>query len=1076
MIRRLFVVALLLAVIVAGVMVGYRVLMSPEYGQRLLARIDETMPFRIAAVTPPESAFLPLPHVLLRDAVLSFPDMPFSAEARQVRFDMDLLSLVRGAPSGIELQIDDMTLRGGEGSFTPGVLALLLADLSGRLAGNGDWRRIRINTLRLESADAAASPLPAIAGLTITRKGRQVDIDMDGQANGSGFIMWMNTLPSAEGRRLQASLRLLEGGVRITADARFVPGKPLRGRFTGELDDPSRLLLPAEGLKNILPAGPVRGSGQFILGAASLNVAEGEFSAGEEKIRLKGRFPFNRRDGGGFSADLTLSHMEIGRSLLRRLAGLGGFDGGKVTAMADLRGRFTVSADALSVNDGLLRAVRLRGVFVPDGLIVEDLAANLPGEGRLQLSGKLRPGRFQGSLSLSADNFRALLGWLGVGTAAIAPQRLRAATMVTGIDLDRDNLRLQGFSGQIDGAKISGAATIGLRRRPSFALNVALDRADLDAYFPALRGGVSEALATAYCGGPLTGLTVLRRFDTNTRIEAAELMAGGRRYRNARIDVALFNGDLVLNDLRLDDTAGNHIALSGRVRADKTPSLKLRGQARIAAADGLGATLAGTGLLKEALPFDGDVFLGMKAAEPCAIDLKGRIAGGLGRVAARADGNGVRSMDAGISNLPLRRLREWHPLFAILNPTGRSADMQLRLEEGSGREKAGAPAMLALRWPGEMRLEAMGRWKGDERRFTGRLRLEAPEAKRLVRLLSGNELPLTDKTIGAGAFSGDAVITAEGLSMSDFSLLLGPLSARGSVRLTGYPRRPALSADLAFGHVPLGQVLKLPQSGIDGWRRWAQSAEPLSLSLPERLNARIALVAKSLEAGPWRLSDIGLTLRIDPEALRIEQAAATGFGGGIMFSASLRDGDPPALNGTLSLTGIDLARLTDVLKPPYLREAVLDGRADLSLRLQGQGYAPAGLFTSLRGEYRLAAGGLRIVPRQRAETGGENDDAAQPLRLSLPDVTGRIRDGAVIISPVTITAQRQGQHARLVLRRGRLLLSDATLDILLDADMPWRRNPRTRWRISGQILAPETAVLPPFSASSFRQAAPALEE
>ena len=1060
MIRRLLLVILVLAGIGAGIAAAYSYLMSPEYSRRLLARIDTAMPFRIASAAPPENALLPLPHILLRDVVFSFPGLPFTASAARVRIGMDFLSPIKGAPSGIDLQLDDVTLRAVRGHPSPGAMVLFLAGLTDRLGQNGDWQRIRINGLRLAGGDAGVSPLPPVAGMSVVRKGRQIDIDMDGQQNGSGFIVQITSLPLAEGRRLQAKIRLLEPGMTLTADARHVPGGPLSGRFEGELAALSRLPWLAGTLGGDLGDAEVRASGRFVLDAGSLTIVESDITAGQGKMRLKGKFPLGDDDGRGFSADLALNHMTAGTPLLRRLLALGGFAGKKAAVLSGLRGRLTLSADALTVNDGLLRAVRLRGVFVPDGLIVEELAANLPGEGRLLLSGKIRLGRFQGSLSLEADNLRALLGWLGVNTALIAPQRLRAAAIATGVDLDRDNLRLQGFTARIDGAKISGAATIGLRRRPSFALNAALDRADLDAYFPALRQGLPDALATAYCGGPLTALAVLKRFDTNTRIEADDLIVGGRRYRDARLDVTLFNGDLVLNDLTLADAAGNRIALSGKAGAE-APSLDLRGRAEITTSEGLGAALTGKGFVSAALPFVGDWGLAMKAGKPCAIDLKGRIAGGSGQASALIDDNGVRALDAAIKDVPMRRLVALQPLFALLGPAGETADMQARLEE---RTEAGdaAPATLTMNWPGEMRLEAKGRWANDEQRFAGRLRLETPEAGRLVRLLTGDSLPVTDKPIGAAALSGEGTVAMNALSVKDFSLLLGPLSARGSLQLTGYPRQPALSADLAFGHVPLDQVLKLPRSGLDAWRRWARSADPFVLTLPERLNARIALTAKSLEAGPWRLSDIGLTLLVDPQAMRIGQASATGYGGGVTFAAALQGGDPLILNGDLTLTGIDLARLGDVLALPYLRDDVLSGRADLALRLQGQGYAPAGLFSSLNGKSRLEADGLALASRQTVAAGdGVAGGVLRPLFLSLPAVAGNIENGIVIIPPVGIDIRRGEDSGRVVLRRGRLSLSDGRVDLLLDTDLPWHEATRLRWRIGGRVPAPEIAAVSP---------------
>ncbi|MHA1571577.1 MAG: AsmA family protein, partial [Alphaproteobacteria bacterium] len=140
--------------------------------------------------------------------------------------------------------------------------------------------------------------------------------------------------------------------------------------------------------------------------------------------------------------------------------------------------------DALVLNGGILRQVRVTADLANGELTLNQASAQLPGGSDVSLFGLVVPidGKpvFDGQFEANSDNFRSLLSWLNINVGDIPAGRLRKFELAAKVKATPDELTMSGIDMQLDLSSIRGGVAIALRRRPGFGIGLSVDRINLD--------------------------------------------------------------------------------------------------------------------------------------------------------------------------------------------------------------------------------------------------------------------------------------------------------------------------------------------------------------------------------------------------------------------------------------------------------------------------------------------------------------------------------------------------------------------------------------------------------------------
>ncbi|MFQ5954989.1 MAG: AsmA family protein, partial [Kiloniellales bacterium] len=147
---------------------------------------------------------------------------------------------------------------------------------------------------------------------------------------------------------------------------------------------------------------------------------------------------------------------------------------------SDLSGSLDINIDAIVYRGRLVQDASL-AVTVDGGVAtISKASVALPGGSALQLTGVLaaaggRPA-YRGGFAGRSDNLRALLDWLAVPMGEVPAGRLRGVDIQGKLAASADQVQITDLTVAFDASNLTGAATVALRRRPSFGVAIALDR------------------------------------------------------------------------------------------------------------------------------------------------------------------------------------------------------------------------------------------------------------------------------------------------------------------------------------------------------------------------------------------------------------------------------------------------------------------------------------------------------------------------------------------------------------------------------------------------------------------------
>ena len=146
-------------------------------------------------------------------------------------------------------------------------------------------------------------------------------------------------------------------------------------------------------------------------------------------------------------------------------------------------GALTVKLDQASIGGDLVGALDL-AVAAKDGVVtVERLNAELPGENRIEASGRLTRGEggpvFEGPIKLEGSKLKTLARWAAGDREMSGQATVGAFTLSAKTTLGAGNLMLDDATGELSGTKFSGALHYRGGERRIVDLTLDSDRLDL---------------------------------------------------------------------------------------------------------------------------------------------------------------------------------------------------------------------------------------------------------------------------------------------------------------------------------------------------------------------------------------------------------------------------------------------------------------------------------------------------------------------------------------------------------------------------------------------------------------------
>ena len=239
----------------------------------------------------------------------------------------------------------------------------------------------------------------------------------------------------------------------------------------------------------------------------------------------------------------------------------------------ELAANFNMAIEALTWRGNVVRQAKMNLSLAHREITVNQLTALLPGNTDIAFFGFVteKDGalQFDGTVDAASNDLRAIVEWMGVSTAGLVSERLRALGLNAKVSARPDVAGINELHARLYGARIDGAATVAFGERLSLGANVVIDRLNLDAYLPTTvadrTGGdaAPEAPAAAVLGNPFAALAPLGGFDANLRARIAALTFKGLPLNDVRIEAALADGVLDVKSASVADMVGVSASLSG---------------------------------------------------------------------------------------------------------------------------------------------------------------------------------------------------------------------------------------------------------------------------------------------------------------------------------------------------------------------------------------------------------------------------------------------------------------------------------------------------------------------------------
>ena len=810
-----------LAALALAALAGPALLDAERFKHRVAAALEDAFGGAIS-IDGPLTISAPWPPTLRADAV-----RVSGGAAGEARFNAIELVAAAAPLLGGEIEIrsarligPDLALNGNAGDAASGTLEALARAV--RMPAALEALSIADGRVRYRGPQADAER--AITGidlvLTASEAGGARTAEGSARWGGTLFAGAVSLARAAPGESAPLRARLEGGGLALTFRGTALPTPgfgvegqfALRGRASEELA--AALAAPAEDRTLLASL-----AGVEIEAASRIRYEAGRLDAREIALRVGGASATGAAAVSTapprIEADLRASRIDLDALLAApgADAALARLLDAAASPPAGLDGALSLAADASIYRGGIVRGAQLEARFDDGAATLRRLSASLPGRSEIALIGgpARAPGGppFNGRIEGKSDNLRALLEWLGAGTAEIRADRLRRLELSAALAGDPRSWSADDVEIELDTTRAAGRIAYEAAPRAAFDAVLNIDRLDIDAY----RAPPPEDAETEYApdSGWFSGFSAFPALpaetDANFAVGFGALTAAGAAMRDVRIAGALANGALVLREMRIGDLGGAVIAADAAL-SGAGDALAVEGALTVRAADA--AEMARAAPALPALPE------GFGAAA-----LDAAFSGGRDAIALEAE-VAARESRLTISGSIIEP--EGTPLYDLVSAFD-APNLAVLLEGFGVIDAATAPPLLAA--PASARGELFGNaaalafdgdgalgdgaWAlsgntesaGETRRFDLELSAGFPDFRRALRLLAGAEPGgASESPGGPSAAAPFAATVAAAGAEDDFAfdaaadLGAGALSLSGRAAGTGEDRSWTLDAAL----------------------------------------------------------------------------------------------------------------------------------------------------------------------------------------------------------------------------------------------------------------------------------------
>lgn len=287
-------------------------------------------------------------------------------------------------------------------------------------------------------------------------------------------------------------------------------------------------------------------------GGDAINVSAFEFEMGESRGsgNLKATFGALTRFEGG----LNVNSFDLDRFLTSTQASgenAPSDEKADYAFLQDLEGAFELKLGALKYNEKIASQLEMTLTAGDGGIEFSNAGINMPGGSELSWNGVLsapedKP-QFIGDLKLGSGNLRAFLDWLKVDVSAIPTGRLTRLSYASAIRADESLIQIYGIDGALDTFQFKGGLSYALQERPSFGIDAEINNLNIDNYLPENNEEPFDLKEAA---------AMLADFDANYNIKMLAMTTTGITVKEATLSGELFEGNLNVKTINIDDYAG----------------------------------------------------------------------------------------------------------------------------------------------------------------------------------------------------------------------------------------------------------------------------------------------------------------------------------------------------------------------------------------------------------------------------------------------------------------------------------------------------------------------------------------
>jgi hypothetical protein len=975
--NRLYIVIGLLAILaISAAFIIPRFVQWGDYRERMQAIGNEVLGAPVEIVGDIEFSLLPQPRLLMSQVVVGEPEQP-SVTVDRIEAQFSLLDFLRDQYRISLLVLDRPVVE-------------LRVDAAGQLS-TGLVLAEQVNSSNVSVASARivdGAVRLADARIDQTFVARNVDGELrldaprgpfafqgSGTYGGNSYAVRLTTdAVDAKGATRIVALARHDGGFTLSTEGTLATGPD--PRFTGTMSYRKPPVQTDEngdiGRGDLVLSGAIEATpSRVLLSDYTVLLDENRAAArlqGAAEIALGANAAFNAVISGPSMAlpprDVTAEREPAPYELVRLLAEL------PLPPATGMPGRVGVDISEVDLRAVSLRDLRIDGTTDGTGWQLETLAAQLPGGGRIRLSGELsaaagRP-NFVGEMTVAAPRLHALAElWRkpAEGNPLLNTSgRLEARVSLVGGTLSLRNAVLTIGEQRHRLAAELGFASGNRHLNVSAQLGAmdAADSAALLALLPEL--SADRRFAVSF---PKGRLDVAAEAATIAGLQGSDLLAKGNWEGGVLVFDQLAAADYggAAFDVKLTafgTLARPEISGTGRVAIDEGQAPAL---ARLL--DSVAAPTHVRQLLERSAPAElafrldapsGDGGQGVRFAGRVGaadIVLHGQLGAGL-----------LRALDGPMAIKLDLQAEDAEALTAQLGLGARSF-----VSEGSGMHVAavveGTPAnsfATTLRlggggdsvgFSGNVIVSEPGQWRGS-----GAARLNLADASVLTELLGAGGISLPPVNGSADvAFAEGAYLRAEAIEAQ-----VGGQPVTGSLELAQAGDGSAVSGSLELGRLDAAGLLAV----LAGPAALLQTTDnvwpdgPLDLGAATRpTSGRVAITSPEIAVGNAAVTDASFDFGWDATAVRLRDFAGSLGGGEVALDLTLCCSGPlqdKQVSGRMGLSGVAL----DQLAPAAVARA-LEGTIDATGRFSGTGDSVLGIIAAMTGEGSYSVADLTIA-------------------------------------------------------------------------------------------------------------------